>query len=244
VAADPSSLPSISAVLPAYNEEALIGSTAQALADVLQGIGADYEVIVVDDGSKDGTRAVIDEIHHSRPTIRCIPHGVNRGYGDALRTGLTAATKHLVFFTDGDGQFVADELVSFLPAIEAGADMVIGYRNPRRDPLLRLFFAQGWRFLVHLLFGYTARDIDCAFKLMKREVWQRIQVHSGGATFSAELLTKARRCGYRIVELPVTHRPRLAGQATGANVHVIVRAFRELAWLRVRLEPCPPLPKD
>ncbi len=227
-------------MLPAYNEEALIGSTAQGLADVLERIGADYEVIVVDDGSRDATRALIDQIHTSRASIRCIPHPVNRGYGDALRTGLSAAVKDLIFFTDGDGQFVPEELVSFLPAVEGGAEMVIGYRNPRRDPPLRLLFACGWRFLVHLLFGYTARDIDCAFKLMKREVWERIQVSSGGATFSAELLAKARRCGYRIVELPVTHRPRQAGQATGAKLHVIVRAFRELAWLRLHLESCPP----
>ena len=242
--ADQNFAPSISAVLPAYNEQALIGETAQALADVLDGLGADYEIIVVDDGSKDATGEVIDQIHESHPRIRCIRHSVNRGYGEALRTGLAAAAKDLIFFTDGDGQFIPDELASFLPAVARGADMVIGYRNPRRDPPLRLLFAEGWRFLVHLLFGYTARDIDCAFKLMQREVWQRVQVRSGGATFSAELLTKARRCGYQVIELPVTHRPRLAGQATGAKLHVILRAFRELAWLRFHLDPCPPLPGE
>jgi len=244
VTADQNFAPSISAVLPADNEQALIGATAQALADVLDGLGADYEIIVVDDGSKDATGEVIDQIHESHARILCIRHGVNRGYGEALRTGLAAAAKDLIFFTDGDGQFIPDELASFLPAVARGADMVIGYRNPRRDPPLRLLFAEGWRFLVHLLFGYTARDIDCAFKLMQREVWQRVQVRSGGATFSAELLTKARRCGYQVIELPVTHRPRLAGQATGAKLHVILRAFRELAWLRFHLDSCPPPPGE
>ena len=232
--------PSLSGVLPAYNEEGLIASTAEGVADALAACTEDYEVIVVDDGSRDGTRAAVERLAQSRPQVRCITHPTNRGYGEALRTGLDAAAKELIFFTDGDGQFIPTEIERLLPDIvEGGADMAIGYRAPRVDPPMRLLNAWGWKLAVTVLFGYAARDIDCAFKLMRREVWHRVHVHSGSATFSAELLIKARRCGYRVVERPVTHRPRRAGSATGAKLHVILRAFRDLLWLRLHLDPCP-----
>jgi glycosyltransferase involved in cell wall biosynthesis len=229
----------ISAVLPAYNEEEVIGATALQVADALAHLVDDYEVIVVDDGSADATRAVIEGLHAIHPQIRCIGHPVNRGYGDALKTGLDAGTKELLFLTDGDGQFDPGDLSEFLPLM-AQADLVIGYRAPRKDPFMRLLNAWGWRAVVTLLFGYTARDIDCAFKLIRRSVWQHIAVDSGGATFSAELLIKARRNGYRLIEHPVTHRPRRAGKATGANPQVIMRAFQDIARLRLTLRTHPP----
>lgn len=234
---------SISAVLPAYNEETVIAETATDVAAVLGRLVDDYEVVVVDDGSRDRTRVVVEELHERRPEIRCVVHPRNRGYGEALRTGFDAATKDLLFITDGDGQFDPAEIERFLPVTDR-AELVIGYRSPRRDPWVRLLYGFGWRLVVTLLFGYTARDIDCAFKLFRRAVWQHVNaypggIHSGGATFSAEMLVKARRCGYRVAELPVTHRPRRAGRATGANPRVIVRAFRDILWLRVNLVPCP-----
>jgi len=229
---------SVSAVLPAYNEEALIAATATTMAEVLSGLVEDYEVVVVNDGSRDRTREIVEELSQTNPRIRCVSHPVNRGYGDALKTGFSSATKELIFMTDGDKQFDVTEVSRFLPMNER-AEMVIGYRSPRRDPKVRLVYAWGWKMLVSLLFGYTARDVDCAFKLFRREVWQRIQVHSGGATFSAEFLIKARGCGYRVVELPVKHLPRLAGRPTGGNPKVILRAFRDLLWLRRHLESCP-----
>jgi len=229
---------SISAVLPAYNEEALIGATATEVARVLSGLVDDYEVIVVNDGSHDRTREVVEELSAASPRIRCVSHPVNRGYGAALQTGFSAATKELIFLTDGDKQFQVREIERFLPAIEH-ADLVIGYRAPRRDPFVRLMYAWGWRLVVTLLFGYVARDVDCAFKLFHRKVWQHVRVYSGGATFSAEFLVKARRCGYRVIELPVSHLPRAAGRPTGGSPRVILRAFRDIIWLRLHLEPCP-----
>jgi glycosyltransferase involved in cell wall biosynthesis len=224
----------ISAVLPAYNEEALIAATATSVARVLQELVDDYEVIVVNDGSRDRTQEIAEALSDEDPHIRCVTHPVNRGYGEALRTGFSSATKELIFFTDGDKQFDIRELASFLPAMEH-ADMVVGYRRPRRDPPVRLVYAWGWKLLVTTLFGYAARDIDCAFKLFRRTVWETIEVRSGGATFSAELLVRTRRAGFRIVELPVTHLPREAGKPTGGNPRVIIRAFRELIWLRLNL---------
>ena len=226
---------SISAVLPAYNEEALIGQTAKAVADVLAEVADDYEVIVVNDGSRDRTRAVVEELAAANPRVRCVTHEVNRGYGEALKTGFSSATKDAIFLTDGDKQFDVKELAGFVPELQR-ADLVIGYRNPRQDSVVRLVYAWGWKLVVTALFGYVARDIDCAFKLFRRSILDRVHVRATGATFSAEFLIKARRLGYRIVERRSSHYPRQAGQPTGARLSVITRAFRELLWLRLHLE--------
>ena len=227
-------MPSISAVLPAYNEEKIIAATATSMAATLADLTDDYEVVVVNDGSHDATRQIVEALSAQNPRIRCVSHPVNRGYGAALATGFTAATKELIFMTDGDKQFDAREVVDFLPHVTE-ADLVIGYRSPRMDPFMRRLNASGWNLLVRLLFGYVARDVDCAFKLFRRSVWQSLQVEATGATFSAEFLIKARRRGYRIKEMRATHFPRTAGRATGAKLSVILRAFRELIRLRLTL---------
>jgi glycosyltransferase involved in cell wall biosynthesis len=228
---------SISAVLPAYNEEAIIERTVRHVANVLRGLASDFEVIVTNDGSRDHTAAVLAGLQAREPDLHLlvVSHERNRGYGAALASGFDAATKDLVFLTDGDKQFDVDELREFLPAMDGQTDLVIGWRRNRADPLLRKLNALGWKLLVNLLFGYTARDVDCAFKLFRRRVWQSMTVHSRGATFSAEFLIKARRLGFHVKELPVTHFPRTAGNPTGARPDVIVRAFTELfrLWRKI-----------
>lgn len=227
-------MPSISAVLPAYNEERVIADTATSMAATLAELTDDYEVIVVNDGSRDATREIVKALSAQNPRIRCVSHPVNRGYGAALGTGFAAATKELVFMTDGDKQFDPREVASFLPHIKE-AELVIGYRAPRMDPFMRRLNGWGWNLVVRLLFGYVARDVDCAFKLFRRSILEDVRVESIGATFSAEFLIKARRRGYRIKELRATHFPRKAGRATGAKLSVILRAFRELVTLRLTL---------
>jgi glycosyltransferase involved in cell wall biosynthesis len=228
-------VPSISAVLPAYNEAAIIEKTVRTVVEVLQGLAEDYEVIVVNDGSRDATPDIVGQLAAENPSVRCVSHVRNQGYGAALATGFAAATKDLVFLTDGDKQFDIRELSRLLPIIDK-VDLVIGYRDPRRDPFKRVLFGWGWNMVVNALFGYTARDVDCAFKLFRRSVLERVHVHARGATFSAEFLIKARRLGLRIVEMGVSHFPRTAGEPTGAKLHVITRAFRELFWLRLHLD--------
>ncbi len=222
---------SISAILPAYNEEALIEPAVRRVAAVLRGLCDDFEVIVVDDGSHDRTGAILAALASTAPEelrLRVVTHPTNRGYGAALASGFDAATKALIFFTDGDEQFDVAELAHFLPALDDTTDLVIGCRRHRADPLIRRLNAWGWKLLVNGLFGYTARDVDCAFKLFRRRVWESLTVHARGATFSAEILVKARRLGFRVKELPVHHFPRAAGSATGARPAVIARAFAEL----------------
>jgi glycosyltransferase involved in cell wall biosynthesis len=226
---------SISAVLPAYNEEQVIAASVAAMVKTLESYGADYEVIVVNDGSRDRTAEILTQLGIENPRVRMVAHERNQGYGAAVWTGFTSATKDLVFLTDGDKQFDVDELSLLLPMMD-GADMVIGYRIKRADPPMRLLNAWGWKLLVNGLFGYTARDIDCAFKLFRRSILDRVEVRSRGATLSAEFLIKARRLGYVIRERGVSHYPRPAGQATGARPAVILRAFRELWHLRLTLE--------
>ena len=226
---------SISAVLPAFNEEQVIAASVAATVNTLESIDADYEVIVVNDGSRDRTAEIVARLGNENPRVRLVSHESNQGYGAAVWTGFMTAVKDLVFLTDGDKQFDVDEISLLLPMMD-GADMAIGYRQKRADPPLRLLNAWGWKLLVNSLFGYTARDIDCAFKLFRRRILHRVEVHSRGATFSAEFLIKARRLGYVIRERGVSHYPRPAGQATGAKPAVIIRAFRELWQLRLGLE--------
>ena len=229
---------SISAVLPAYNEEAIIERTVRHVAGVLSGITSDFEVIVTNDGSRDSTGAVLSALQLAEPSLhlRVVTHAVNQGYGAALASGFDAARKDLIFLTDGDKQFDVTELSQFIPAMDGQSDLVIGWRRNRADPLMRKFNALGWKTLVNLLFGYTARDVDCAFKLFRRRVWESMTVHARGATFSAEFLIKARRLGFRVRELPVSHFPRTAGSPTGARLDVIVRAFVELFRLWRKLD--------
>ncbi|MBV9596729.1 MAG: glycosyltransferase family 2 protein [Chloroflexi bacterium] len=221
---------SISAVLPAYNEEAIIERTVRHVASVLSELTAEYEVIVTNDGSRDRTGEVLAALQQREQqlNLHVVTHPTNYGYGAALASGFDAARLDLIFLTDGDKQFDVTELSQFIPEMDAQTDLVIGWRRNRADPFMRKLNALGWKTLVNLLFGYTARDVDCAFKLFRRGVWESMTVHARGATFSAEFLIKARRLGFHLKELPVSHLPRTAGSPTGARADVIVRAFVEL----------------
>ena len=228
---------SLTVAMPAYNEaeniQAMIEETVAAVSPLVK----DYEIIVVDDGSQDNTAVIVQSLIPQYPQLRLVQHGENKGYGTAVFSGLTHASKEFIFFTDADRQFDLGEIEKLLAEIDR-ADLVVGYRAPRRDPFMRRLNGRGWSGLVTLLFGYTARDIDCAFKLMRRRVVDalRDEITSGGATFSAEFLVRAKRAGFRIAEVPVTgHRPRVAGNPTGAHPKVILRAFRELVSLRLQL---------
>lgn len=225
---------SISAVMPAYNEEENIEPQIAEVVSTLRALTDDFEVIVVNDGSRDRTGAIVSRIAADNPVVRLVQHERNQGYGAALYSGFTSAKKTWVFLTDSDRQFDLADLQRLLPMTQQG-DVVAGYRAPRRDPFMRVLNGKGWSALVTLWFGYTARDIDCAFKLFKREILDHVKLESRGATFSAEFLIRSKRAGYKIVEAPVSHHPRRAGSPTGARPDVILRAFRELFKLRWKL---------
>ena len=229
-------MPSISLVMPAYNEAENIEPMVEEATPALEANADDYEIIVVDDGSADDTAAVTRRVMESHPHVRLVEHPVNQGFGAAVFSGFTNAEKDWIFYTDADRQFVLSELERFVPYMDE-ADLIAGYRAPRRDPFMRVFYGKGWSALCTLVFGYTVRDVDCGFKLFRRDIIQNLAptIASRGATFSIEWLVRAKRAGYRFVELPVTHRPRVVGSQTGANINVIVRAFRELVQVRLQL---------
>ncbi len=227
--------PSLSVIFPAFNEEANIKRTVESARAVLPKIAEQWEIIVVDDGSKDTTRDICDELIELYPEVRAIHHPQNRGYGAALKSGILAAQSGLIFFTDSDGQFDLLELESLIRWSE-DYDIVLGYRGKRQDPPHRLLNAFGWNLLVRLVLGVKVRDIDCAFKLFRREVFDRIQIRSVGAMVNTEILAQATSFGMRMREIRVSHYPRQYGTPSGANLRVIVKAFRELGrlWRQLR----------
>ena len=225
---------SLSVVLPAYNEEVNIEPMIENVLKTFTPLAPELEVIVVNDGSRDRTAEKIASVAARHPNVRMVTHEKNQGYGAALYDGFIAAKKEWVFLTDSDRQFKLSEIQNLIPHT-ARADLVVGYRAPRRDPFHRRLYGWGWNTLVRILFGYTARDVDCAFKLFRRQVMDHVQIRSRGATFSAEFLARAKRAGYIIAEVPVSHLPRPAGKPTGARVDVIARAFIELVRVRIAL---------
>jgi glycosyltransferase involved in cell wall biosynthesis len=225
---------SLSIVLPAYNEEANVERAVEQVSRVARELGMDYEIILVNDGSADRTGEIAHELEGRIPNYRLVEHYPNRGYGGSLKAGFEAATKELIAFVPADNQFDFGEITLLLEALD-GADIVSGYRAQREDPFVRRLNAFGWNTLVSVLFGRLCRDIDCGFKLFRREILDHVTIESDGAMIDTEFLAGARARGYRIAEVPVTHLPRVGGEATGANFKVIAKAFRDLALFRLRL---------
>lgn len=218
---------SVSAVLPAHNEEAAIASTVTSVLEALASWMADFEVLVVNDGSRDQTGAILDALAADDPRVKVIHHPVNQGYGAALVSGFEASTKNYVFFMDSDGQFDIHDLARFFPLLEQ-YDAVLGYRVQRQDTWMRKVNAWGWKMLVRQVFGVHVRDVDCAFKIYTSTFFRQHLLETRGAMINTEILYKLKRDGYTWTELGVQHLPRNGGKATGAKPMVILRAFREL----------------
>lgn len=224
----------ISAVMPAFNEEANLEESIGRMAVALTASARTSEIIVIDDGSQDGTPAVLERLKARHASLRVIRHPANRGYGAAVRSGFRAARFRWIFLMDADNQFDPTELTRLLSRA-ADADIVAGYRQRRRDPLLRRLNAWAFFTLVRFFFGHLGRDVNCAFKLIRRDLVAGMELHSGGALINTELLVNARRMHARVVEIAVNHYPRRSGKQTGANPRVVLRAFRELLAFRVEM---------
>ena len=236
--APPARVPRLSYFFPAHNEEANIeGLVAEAL-EALPALAEAFEIIAVDDGSKDRTGEIADRLAAEHPgVVRVVHHMPNRGYGGALRSGFEASRYELLAFTDGDRQFrVADigRLTARLAEPDR-PDVVVGFRIKRADPLVRILYARTYKLANRVFFGLKVTDVDCACKLFRREALEGVRVESGGAFFSAELLNKVRQAGRSIAEVGVPHYPRTAGSPTGAKPSVIWRAVKDFWMLRLRL---------
>jgi hypothetical protein len=220
----------LSLCLPAYNEEENIEDTIRSACAILPYFVRDFEIVVVDDGSKDQTAHVVARLAEQNLRVRLERHAQNGGYGAAVTTALRAARGDLVMFTDSDGQFNMLDVPQLLAQIQ-DRDLVVGYRYPRADRWHRKLNAWAWGRMTGLLLGFSIKDLDCAFKMFRREVVERMQLTSTGACISAEMMVQCLRGGLRYAQVPVRHFPRYHGQSTGADLRVILRAFRELPQL-------------
>ena len=240
VDAQHSKVAALSVFFPSYNEEANIEETVTKALAILPTVAREWEIIVVNDGSSDRTGEIAESMAAKEPRIRVITHSPNRGYGAALKSGLYNARFDLIAFTDADGQFDLAEISQFLETkAKTGADAVIGYYLKRQVPFYRILGSKLlWEPAVYLLFGLKVRDIDCGFKLIDKKVADRITdlESERGPFISSELLIKAKKAGFRIVEIGVHHYPRRGGKATGASLKVILGGFSDLfrLWRKLR----------
>ena len=225
----------LSLVLPAHNEEANIAQVVGDALVVLPDFTDDIEIIVVDDGSRDDTREIVEGLGRHHPSVRLLSHPVNRGYGAAVTTGIQASTKPYVMFMDADRQFRIEDLADLSPFVGA-FDVVAGFRKERHDPLHRRLFAEIFNVTVRVLFGVHLRDIDCAFKVFRGDMVRSLDLSAPGALINTEMQAKLRRMGATLQQVGVNHYPRVAGQATGGNPRVILRAMREtlVLWWAMR----------
>jgi glycosyltransferase involved in cell wall biosynthesis len=206
-------MPSVSTFFPAFNDEGTIGSLVMDALALLPTLTNDYEVIVVNDGSTDGTRAVLEGLACKRPQLTVIHHDGNQGYGAALRTGFSHARKDLVFYTDGDGQYDVWELAALYPLMTDGVDVVNGYKIKRADKQHRIIVGAIYNRLAHTLFQLPIRDVDCDFRLMRRHAIQQIELASSSGAICVEMVSKLHAAGYVFTEAPVHHYPRVYGRS-------------------------------
>lgn len=231
-------LPRLSYFFPAHNEEANLRGLVEEALGTLPDLADTFEILIVNDGSRDATGRIADELTAAHPgVVRAVHHPTNLGYGAALRSGFRAATHEHVAFTDGDRQFQVADVGRLIDRMAEPdhPDVVVGYRIKRADPLVRTVYARCYRLANRIFFGLKVRDVDCACKLFRRDALDGIGVESGGAFFSAELLIKLRAAGRTLAEVGVPHYPRTAGSPTGAKPSVILRAVRDFWLLRLRM---------
>jgi glycosyltransferase involved in cell wall biosynthesis len=232
--AEPRARPRLTFFFPAYNEQENIEPTVELALSQIGPLVPSIEVLAIDDGSTDETPALADALAAADPRVR-VHHQPNRGYGGAIKAGFEEARGELICFSDGDLQFDLREIGRLLERLadeRKPVDAVIGFRIKRRDPFHRIFIAKTYNAIVSVAFGLRVRDIDCAMKLFRREVFDGLRLDAEGPFLSAELLIKLRARGVRMAQVGVNHFPRAAGQNTGASFRKILRTFRDLAKLR------------
>jgi glycosyltransferase involved in cell wall biosynthesis len=224
MSADPAAKPAgLSVFFPAYNDSGTIASMVIRAVQAASALTPDYEIIVVNDGSVDATPQIVDELARTYPHVRVVHHPRNRGYGGALQTGFRTASKELIFYTDGDAQYDPAELAALWPKMTAAADLVNGFKISRSDPLHRVIIGRIYHHIVSIMFGLTVRDVDCDFRLMRRSIFERINLEKTSGVICLEMMKKIEDAGFRIVEVPVHHYHRAFGKSQFFNFRRIFK---------------------
>ena len=223
--------PGLSVFFPAYNDSGTIASMVIRTVQTASKLTPDFEVIVVDDGSADGTADIADELARTYPQVRAVHHPINRDYGAALQTGFRSSTKDLIFYTDGDAQYDPAELSVLWAKMTPEIDLVNGYKISRADPVHRIFIGRLYHHVVSVMFGLKLRDVDCDFRLMRRTIFDRIDLQKTSGVICLEMMKKITDGGFRIVEVPVHHYHRAYGQSQFFNFRRLFKTAVELSRL-------------
>jgi glycosyltransferase involved in cell wall biosynthesis len=219
----PERKPGLSVFFPAYNDSGTIASLVIAARAAAAKLTPDFEIIIVNDGSADATAEIADELARTYPEVRVVHHPRNRGYGGALRSGFAAATRDLVFYTDGDAQYDPTEMTALWEAFDDNVDLVNGYKISRSDPLHRIVIGRVYHHTVKLLFGLRVRDVDCDFRLMRRAIFDRVELEKNSGVICLEMMKKVQDAGFRIAEVPVHHYHRAFGRSQFFNYRRLVK---------------------
>jgi len=227
---------SLSIFFPVYNDWGTIGSmVAQAIATA-EKLTDDYEVILVNDGSKKTTVDILNHLEKIYDRVRVIHHEKNRGYGGALKTGIKSCTKDLIFYTDSDAQYDVSEMTLLFEKMNGNVDVVNGWKLKRSDPFYRVLIGKLYHYFTKWLFGFKIRDVDCDFRLMKREIFDHIELESNSGLICVEMIKKITDAGYVFDEVPVTHHYRASGKSEFFNLTRIVKLSIDLIKLWWRIE--------
>ena len=239
MSARPASKPAgLSVFFPAYNDSGTIASMVIRAVRAAAELTPDFEIIVVDDGSADSTADIADELARTYPQVRAVHHPTNRDYGAALQTGFRSATKELIFYTDGDAQYDPSELSALWASMTADVDLVNGYKISRADPMHRILIGRLYHYIVSILFGLKLRDVDCDFRLMRRTIFERINLEKTSGIICVEMMKKIQDAGFRIAEVPVHHYHRVFGRSQFFNFRRLFRTGRDLLLLWYALVVC------
>ena len=252
--------PGLTVFFPAYNDSGTIASLVITALQTARALTPDFEVIVVDDGSADATAQIADELARTYPEVKVVHHGRNRGYGGALQSGFKAATRELVFYTDGDAQYDPSEMTRLWDALDDSVDLVNGYKISRSDPLHRIVIGRVYHHTVKLLFGLNVRDVDCDFRLLRRSIFEQVSLEKTSGVICLEMMKKIQDAGFRIAEVPVHHYHRAHGKSQFFNFRRLFKTAIDVTRLWVALvvrrehlrpharglsaEPVPPEPRD
>ena len=236
--------PAISIFFPAYNDAGTIASMVVTARIAARQLTHDFEILVVNDGSRDHTAEVLGELERIIPELRVVHHTKNRGYGGALRTGFSSASKALIFYTDGDAQYDPRELRALVERMDEGVDFVNGYKMGRSDPLHRVLIGRIYHWTVRLAFGLRLRDVDCDFRLFRKSILDRVELTKSSGVICVELMKKVQDAGFRILEVPVHHYHRAYGKSqffnfrrVGRTLYDLIRLWVDLVIRRVHLRP-------